>query len=82
MRGTHSLAEESEEEVILMPERRRAPRRKSLLGMNIAGVAVLILGIIGLAFAFVVPGGKLKFTVTDVHWFKLGYKNHRQFCTR
>ena len=50
-----NLAEESDEEVMFTPERSRATERQSLRGMKIAGAAVLILGVVGLVFAFMVP---------------------------
>ena len=51
------LGEGSGEEVDLMPERRRPARRgrRSLKGMKIAGAAILVFGMIGLAFALAVP---------------------------
>ena len=51
------LSQGSGEEINLMPERRPPSRRRSrsLKGMKIAGMAIMILGLFGLAVALAVP---------------------------
>ena len=55
-------------------------------GMRIAGIAVLITGVIGLAIAMMVPsvvsGGVLRFTDADIQWFEGSFRNHFEFSTR